>query len=106
MPAILRELKSYLKIKWYLLRYETVDRLTPVSADIAVDLLVFLLLMVSAFFGTVALGLYLSFFLSLWAGFGSVAILYLLLALIFRITHSRIHKKVANILTAKLLKKP
>ncbi|TZF85734.1 hypothetical protein FW774_01275 (plasmid) [Pedobacter sp. BS3] len=80
---IITLLKEYVSDKVELVRLTIIERIILIVANLITDGLVVLLLVVTLFFGSMALGFYFSELLNSYAGgFGLIALLYLIIAII------------------------
>jgi positive regulator of sigma E activity len=100
--SILDELKAYTEIKLRLLKYQSIDKGSTVIADIIYDMVLGVCLLFILVFSTVALAYYLAWQLSSeWAGFGCVAVLYILLTLLLAFFKKSIEKLIVNLIIRK-----
>jgi hypothetical protein len=98
----LDELKAYAKTSLQLAKYEAIEKALAVVADVVAELLLFFCLLISVVVGSVALADYLANVLrSDSAGFGCVACLYLLLAVLAIF----FKKRLESYLVSRILKK-
>jgi len=77
------QLKEYIETRIKLARYQAIDKGTSFMANIITEVFVLICIGMTFFFATITLALFLGHVLgSYWLGFGCIAALYLLLAII------------------------
>ncbi|MBD1393843.1 phage holin family protein [Mucilaginibacter glaciei] len=100
---IIEQLHEYVETRAKLLKLEVIDRSTNVIAGIVVDLVMIIMFILTFLFASFTLALFLGDVLGAnWKGFGSVAILYLLIAVIVIIARKPVQRPLVNILVRKL----
>ena len=103
-PPIIDQLKEYAETRIKLAKYQAVDSSTAVIGSIIADVAVAICLVLLFVFATITLGFYLSeVFESFWQGFGCIAVVYLILAIILKAKRRGIEKAVASGLIQKIL---
>lgn len=106
-PPIFDQLKEYTETRLKLLKYEAIDRSTSIISSVAIDLMVVVCFILAFFFLSFALAFYISvlfFSKDYYFGFGCVAVLYVIAALIINWQRAKIQKPIVNILVKKLFK--
>ncbi|AMR31219.1 hypothetical protein A0256_07155 [Mucilaginibacter sp. PAMC 26640] len=102
---IIDQAKEYVETRLKLLKLEAIERSTSIIANIVVELVVVISLILTFLFASFTLALFLGdVFHSYWKGFGSVALLYLLIAVILIVAKKPIERPIVNILVRKLFK--
>lgn len=93
-PDLLTLLKEYIATKVELTRLTVIERLTVVTANLITDSFVLIMGVLTFFFASLTLALYLGEEFGSYAlGFGIVALIYLALALIMYFTKDRLVEK-------------
>jgi hypothetical protein len=102
---IIDQAKEYVETRVKLLKLEVIERSTSIIANVVVELIVVISLVLTFLFASFTLALFLGdVFHSNWKGFGSVAIIYLLLAVLLIVAKKPIERPIVNILVRKLFK--
>lgn len=102
---ILEQAQEYVETRLKLLKLEAIDRSTSIIANVVVELVVVISLILTFLFASFTLALFLGdVFNSNWKGFGSVALIYLLLAVILMVTKKAIERPIVNVIVRKLFK--
>ncbi|MBK0380220.1 phage holin family protein [Mucilaginibacter segetis] len=100
---IIDQLKEYVETRLKLLKYEGIDRSSAVIAGIVIDLSIIICLLLTFLFASLTLALFLSdCFGSYWQGFGSVSLIYLLIAFAVYLSRHVFKRPVINIIIRKL----
>lgn len=100
---IIDQVKEYVETRVKLLKLEVIERSTSIIANIVVELVVVIALVLTFLFASFTLALFLGdLFNSNWKGFGSVTILYLLVAVILIVAKKPIERPIVNLLVRKL----
>ena len=82
-PPIIDQLKEYAETRLKLAKYQAIEGGTSFAASLIADIAVFISIVVASLFASFTLAFYLgSLFNSNWIGFGCVALLYLIFALV------------------------
>ena len=101
-PPILDQLKEYAETQIKLAKYDAIDKSSKFLGGLIVDLIVMIGFVLTFLFLSFALAFYLSRVLnSHYAGFGCVAGLYLLGAIILIFTKDKVQKPLANFFIRK-----
>lgn len=102
-PPIFDQLKEYAETRLKLAKYEAIDKSTSVLASMVMDVIVAISFILTFLFLSFALAFYISNLLhSYAAGFGCVALLYLIIAIIIILTKEKLQKPLVNLLIKKL----
>jgi len=100
---IIDQVKEYVETRARLLKLEVIERSTSIIANIVVELVVIISLVLTFLFASFTLALFLGeVFHSYWKGFGCVALFYLLIAVILIVAKKPIERPIINILVRKL----
>jgi len=100
---IIDQLHEYVETRIKLLKLEVIDRSTSIIATLIVELVIIISLILTFLFASFTLALYLGDVLGAnWKGFGAVAIVYLLIAVIIIVAKKPIERPLINILIRKL----
>jgi len=104
-PPIFEQLKEYAETHVKLAKYKAIEGGTSIAASILADLAVIFCMLLAFVFASITLAYYLSYVLnSLWEGFGCVALIYLLIAVVIKVYKKGLEKPIINALIQKLLK--
>lgn len=100
------QLKEYVETRIKLVRYQAIDKGTSFFANLITEVFVMICIALTFFFATLTLALFLGQVLgSMWMGFGLVAVLYFVLAMIVSVIKGKyIEPRIINFLIRKLLK--
>ena len=105
LPPIAGQLKEYVETRLKLLRYEAIDRVSSIVASIVVDIIITICFLLTFLFLSFSLAFYLSSVLhSYWAGFGCMALVYLIIALSALLAKNKFEKPVINLFIKNLFK--
>ena len=103
-PPIIDQLKEYAETRIKLAKYQAVDSSTAVVGSIIADVAIAISLLLLFIFGSITLGFYLSeVFESFWQGFGCIALVYLIIAIVLKLKRPAIEKSIASGLIQKIL---
>jgi hypothetical protein len=106
LPPIVDQLKEYAETRFKLLKYEAIEGGTSILASVITDVITAVSMVLAFIFASFTLAYYLSDVLqSFWEGFGCVALIYLIIAIIIKLNKERIEKPLANLFVQKLFKK-
>ncbi|MEO6521823.1 MAG: phage holin family protein [Mucilaginibacter sp.] len=105
-PGLTDQLKEYIETRIKLARYQAIDKGTSFVANLVTEIFVLICIGMTFFFATITLALFLGHVLnSYWMGFGCVAILYFVLAMIVKaISNQYIEPRIINFLIKKIFK--
>lgn len=100
---IIEQIQEYVETRAKLLKYELMDRSTNIIAAILVDVVVIVSLLLTFLFASFTLALFLGEWMgSYWKGFGTTALLYLLIAVLFILARKPFQRPIVNVLIRKL----
>ncbi|MDB5287659.1 MAG: hypothetical protein JWR05_2608 [Mucilaginibacter sp.] len=100
---IIDQVHEYVETRLKLVKLEVADRGSAVIATIIVDLIVIISLVLTFLFASFTLALFLAdCFGSYWKGFGSVALIYLLIGVVLMLAKKPIERPIINILIRKI----
>ncbi|GAA3970755.1 hypothetical protein GCM10022210_19910 [Mucilaginibacter dorajii] len=106
LPPIIDQLKEYAETRFKLLKYEAIEGSTSILASVITDVVVVISMVLCFIFASVTLAYFLADVLhSNWEGFGCVALIYLIIAIIIKLNKSSIEKPLANIFIQKIFKR-
>lgn len=106
LPPIIDQLKEYAETRFKLLKYEAVESGTSIAASIITDVISAVSMVLAFIFASFTLAFYLGSVLnSLWEGFGCVALIYLVIALIIKLNKRNLEKPLANLIIQKIFKR-
>jgi len=104
-PPIIDQLKEYAETRIKLAKYQAIEGGSTVAAGLIADVAVIISMLLAFLFASCTLALYLGKLLgAYWIGFGIVAVLYLIIALIIKANKKRIEKLLANEFIQKIFK--
>ena len=102
---IIEQLKEYVETRIKLAKLQAIEGSSTVFASLITDALIALTIVLAFLFASFTLALYLGRVLGEhWAGFGCVAGLYLILALILKYSRKKIEKPITDAFIKKLFK--
>lgn len=103
--SLIDQLKEYVETRIKLAKLQAIEGSSTVFASLITDALIAITIMLGFLFATFTLALYLGHVLGAhWMGFGCVAVLYLLVALIIRFNRKNFEKPIANAFIKKLFR--
>lgn len=106
LPPIVDQLKEYAETRFKLLKYEAIEGGTSILASMITDVITAISMILAFIFASFTLAYYLSDVLdSFWEGFGCVALIYLIIAVVIKLNKERIEKPLANLFIQKIFKK-
>ena len=104
-PPIIDQLKEYVETRIKLAKLQAIESSSTVAAGLIADVAVVIGMILAFLFASFTLALYLGKVLgAYWIGFGIVAVLYLIIALIVKANKQRIEKPLANTFIQKIFK--
>jgi len=102
---IVEQLTEYAETRFKLLKYEVIERSTSIIADVVVEIAIIFCLLLTFLFASFTLALFLGdVFHSNWKGFGSVAIIYLIITILIMVGKKGFQRPIMNTLVRKLFK--
>jgi len=106
LPPIIDQLREYAETRFKLLKYEAIENGTSILASVITDVVVVIGMVLFFIFASLTLAFYLAeLWNSNWMGFGCVALIYLIIAIIIKLNKGRIEKPLANIFIQKIFKR-
>jgi len=100
---IIEQVREYVETRLKLLKLEVIDRSSAIIATIVVDLVMIIALVLTFLFASFTLALFLGdVFGAYWKGFGTVALLYLLIAVVIIVAKKPLERPIINVLVRKL----
>jgi len=104
-PPLFDQLKDYAETRVKLAKYKAIDGGSSVMASMVADVVVVLTMVLAFIFASFTLAFYLADLLgSLWQGFGCVSVLYLVIAIIFKLNKRGFERPIANAFIQKFFK--
>ncbi|HZY35793.1 MAG TPA: phage holin family protein [Mucilaginibacter sp.] len=104
-PPIIDQLKEYIELRLKLAKYQAIESGSSIAAGLIADVVIVVGMVLAFLFASFTLAYYLgSVFNATWAGFGCVAILYLIIALIIKYNRKKIEKPIADAIVQKIFK--
>jgi hypothetical protein len=104
-PPIIDQLKDYAETRIKLAKYQAVEGGSSVLASLISDTVAIISMVLAFMFASVTLAFYLAHVLdSDWEGFGCVALIYLLIAIIIKANKKRLEKPLVNAFIQKIFK--
>ncbi len=101
-PPIIDQLKEYAETQIKLAKYEAIDRSSKFLASLITDMVVAVVFVLTFLFLSFALAFILSKWLgSNWAGFGCMAGIYLIIAIILILLKDKMQQPIINLLIRK-----
>jgi surface polysaccharide O-acyltransferase-like enzyme len=104
-PPIIDQLKEYAETRIKLAKYQAVEGGSSIAASIIADVVTVVSMVLAFLFASFTLALFLGSVLGhAWMGFGCVAILYLIIALVIKFNKRGIERPLTNALIQKIFK--
>ncbi|WP_214073693.1 phage holin family protein [Mucilaginibacter sp. dw_454] len=102
---LFEQLKDYAEIKLKLAKYQAIDSGSTIFASVIADVVVAISALLAFIFASFTLAFYLAeVFQSDWKGFGCTALIYLLIAIIFKFNKGGFERPIANAIVKKFFK--
>jgi ABC-type spermidine/putrescine transport system permease subunit I len=102
---LIDQLKEYGELRLKLAKYKAVDSGSTIFASLIADVAVAISMLLAFVFACFTLAYYLSdLFGSYWKGFGCVALLYFIIALLVKLNKTAIEKPLSNAFVKKFFK--
>jgi hypothetical protein len=102
-PPIIDQLKEYVETRIKLAKYQAIEGGSSIAAGLITDVVTVLSMVLAFLFASFTLAYYLGEVLkATWAGFGCVAVLYLIIALIIKYNRKKIEKPIADAIVQKI----
>jgi hypothetical protein len=104
-PPIIDQLVEYAETRVKLAKYQAIEGGTSIAASIIADVVVIICSAMAFIFASITLAYYLGrVFGAEWEGFGTVAIIYILIAIIVKYNKKGLERPIINALIQKILK--
>ena len=104
-PPIIDQLKEYVETRIKLAKYQAIEGGSAIVAGLIADVVIVVSMVLAFLFATITLAYYLGSVLNAtWAGFGCVAVLYLIIALCIKYNRRSIEKPIVNSIIQKIFK--
>jgi hypothetical protein len=105
LPPIIDQLKDYAETRIKLAKYQAIEGGTSIAASLIADVAVFISMVLAFMFASFTLAFLLgSLFGATWIGFGCVAIIYLIIALVVKAYKQKMEKPIVNAIISKIFK--
>lgn len=102
-PPALDQLRDYVETRIKLSKYKVIEKSTSVIAGIVTDVIIVVCLVLTFLFASFTLALFLAdVFHSYWKGFGAVALIYLIIAVVVMMAKDGFKKPIINTLIKKI----
>ena len=100
---IIDQVREYVETRVKLLKLEVIDRSTTIISSIIIEIVIIVSLVLTFLFASFTLALFLADVLgSNWKGFGCVALIYLLIAVLLMVAKKSFERPLINILIKKI----
>jgi hypothetical protein len=104
-PPLFEQLGAYIETRLKLAKYKAIDDGSAIFAGIIADVVVIVSMVLAFIFASFTLAYYLAEKLaSDWEGFGCVALLYFIIAVIIKVNKRNLEKPIANAFVRKIFK--
>ena len=104
-PPIIDQLKEYAETHIKLAKYRAIEGGTSIAASLIADVVVIFCMLLAFIFASITLAFYLAYlFNSDWEGFGCVALMYLIIALVVKYNRKSLERPVINAFIQKIFK--
>jgi len=104
-PPIIDQLKDYAETRIKLAKYQAIEGGSTIAAGLIADVVSIVSMVLAFLFASFTLAYYLGSVLdATWAGFGCVAILYLVIALAIKYNKKKIERPIVNAFIQKFFK--
>ncbi|HVW97187.1 MAG TPA: phage holin family protein [Mucilaginibacter sp.] len=102
---IIDQLKDYAETRIKLAKYQAIEGGTSIAASLIADVVTVTSMVLAFIFASFTLAFYLGdVFGAYWMGFGCVAVLYIILAIIIKYNKHLIEKPIVNVFIQKIFK--
>jgi len=102
---LIDQFTAYAETRFKLAKYKAIDSSSAVIASIIADVVVIISMVLAFIFASFTLAFYLAQVLdSLWQGFGCVALIYLVIAVICKLNKASFERPIANVFIQKFFK--
>jgi len=104
-PPIIEQLTDYAETRFKLAKYRAIEGGTSIAASIIADVVAILSMIMAFIFASITLAFYLAYlFNSDWEGFGCVALIYLIIAIVLKLNKKRLERPIVNGIIQKIFK--
>ncbi|MDB5086821.1 MAG: hypothetical protein JWR09_815 [Mucilaginibacter sp.] len=104
-PPIIDQLRDYAETRIKLAKYQAIEGGTSIAAGLIADVAVFISMVLAFMFASFTLAFLLgSLFGATWIGFGCVAAIYLIIALVVKAYKQKMEKPIVNAIISKIFK--
>src|ERR1700761_1790568 len=104
-PPIFDQLREYAETRLKLAKYQAIEGGTSIAASIIADVVVIICSAMAFVFFSITLAYFLAdVFRSNWMGFGCVALVYVLIAILVKYNKKSLERPIINTLIQKMLK--
>ena len=104
-PPIIDQLKEYAETRFKLAKYSAIEGGTTIAASLIADVVTIFSMVLAFVFASITLAFYLAdVFNSNWKGFGCVAVIYLLLAIIIKVNKKYLERPIVNAFIKRIFK--
>jgi hypothetical protein len=106
LPPIVDQLKEYAETRFKLLKYEAIEGGTSILASVITNVITAISMVLAFIFASFTLAFFLADVLhSQWQGFGCVALIYLIIAIVIKLNAERLEKPLVNFFIQIIFKK-
>lgn len=96
-PPIIEQLTQYAELRFKLAKLRAIEGGTSIAASIIADIVVVICMTLAFIFASVTAAFYLAvIFNSDWEGFGCVALIYLLIAIVVKLNKKMLERPIIN----------
>jgi len=104
-PPLIEQLTQYAETRFKLAKYKAIDSSSTFIGSIVADIIVIGSIVLALIFASFTLAFYLAHVLdSYWEGFGCVALLYIIIAIVCKVYKAAFEKPIANAFIQKFFK--
>ena len=104
-PSLIDQLKEYAELRVKIAKFKAIDKGSCIAAGLIADVVSVMGMLLAFIFASFTLAFYLAdVFESVWKGFGCVALIYLLIAVIVKVSKRKLEVPIANIIVRKIFK--
>ncbi len=104
-PPLIDQLREYAELRFKLEKYKAIDSGSTILSGILADVVVIVSMVLAFIFASFTLAFYLAEKLESYSGgFGCVALLYLVIAIIIKVNKKGLEKPIADVFVRKIFK--
>jgi hypothetical protein len=104
-PPLFDQLKEYAETRIKLAKYQAIEGGTSIAASLIADVVALMSMLAAFVFASFTLAFYLGqVFESYWKGFGCVAIIYFIIAIVMKINKRSLERPIVNTIIRKIFK--